>query len=507
MNYFKFGSGLLFVSIIACGHSVSVAEAVATVRFTSGLVTATANSQPSHPISKDDDIQNASRIDTAANGRVQMRFTDGGLVSLMPDSTFSVDDYAYEEGSDDGSLVFGLLRGGLRTMTGAIGKTRHEGYQLDTPVATLGIRGTQFTVVLNPPGTMRVHVGEGKVVITNSSGTLEVPAGRNAVVSLGSAPAFTEQGPMYMATAPAGDRLIPKGVVSHDLLIGPPLTELDLLTTIDDFEPSLVSMVPIVPVPTDPGSAGPGPLPPGPVGPPATSVLPDGPGYAIAGALYSSITGPGTWRQNMPGSGLTAQFDHATGGLLSLGDFPSLPVVSPGEFQTAHVVTRGALSWGDFTNGSGTIDGISVSMAGGGQYMPYVVGLAADNLPQTGMLNYSLDGATAVRDMQGGALTDAMLERFNLGLDLGNLTYTLDMRLSTHDFGTYNAVSSGGAWTGSPHGFQFNDSAVTNADACGYGCQLEVEGFLAGSGGAQAGVGYLLIDNDNAFMGAAGLKQ
>ncbi|KAA0910713.1 FecR domain-containing protein [Pusillimonas sp. ANT_WB101] len=525
MNYFKFGRGLLFAGLMVFGTNVSVAETVASVRFASGLVTATAVSQPARTLAKDDGIENGSRIETAANGRVQMRFTDGGLVSLMPDSTFSVDDYAYQEGADDGSLVFGLLRGGLRTMTGAIGKTRHEGYQLNTPVATLGIRGTQFTVVLNPPDTLRVHVGEGKVVITNASGTLEVPAGRNAVVTLGSAPEFTEQGPMYRATAPMGDRLVATGVVRHDVLIGPPLTDQDILRSIDDFKPlppespsvnpapvepgpiapTPIDPIPVDPTPIDPTPIDPTPIDPGPVGPPPSAFLSDGPGYTAAGALYSTSTGPGTWQQGMSGSGLTAEFDPATGGLLSLGDFPSLPVVSPGEFETSHVVTRGALSWGDFSYGSGTIAGNSVSMVDGGQYMPYVVGLAADNIPTTGTLYYSLDGATSVRGMQGEPLAEALLEQFDLGLNLSNQTYTLDMRLNTSDFGIYNAVSNGGSWTGSPNGFRFDDSVVSNADGCSYGCRLEVEGFVAGHNATQAGVGYLLIDNDHAFIGAAGL--
>lgn len=167
----------LLVCMAAPG--MAAAEIAAKVDFVSGLVTASASGRDTRDLAKDDDIDSGDQIDTAENGRIQMRFTDGGLVSLMPQSTFAVNDYQQEGLSpEDGSLVFALVRGGMRTLTGTIGDARHDRYRVDTPVATLGIRGTEYVAVLNPPNTLRVHVGRGKVVITNYAGTLEVPAGR-----------------------------------------------------------------------------------------------------------------------------------------------------------------------------------------------------------------------------------------------------------------------------------------------------------------------------------------
>src|SRR3546814_8969690 len=131
-------------------------EVAANVHFVSWLVTATASGHAERELAKRSEIYGADQIETAYNGRVQMRFTDGGLVSLMPDTTFTVEEYRLGAGAgDEGSLVFSLLRGGLRTVTGAIGKANHDGYQLKTPVGTLGIRGTEFIAVIGPPGTLR----------------------------------------------------------------------------------------------------------------------------------------------------------------------------------------------------------------------------------------------------------------------------------------------------------------------------------------------------------------
>ena len=78
---------------------------------------------------------------------------DGGLVALRPDTKLKVDTYVFN-GQEDGSEnpVFSLLKGGLRAITGIIGKRNKERYNLRTPTSTIGIRGTDHEpfVVLPP---------------------------------------------------------------------------------------------------------------------------------------------------------------------------------------------------------------------------------------------------------------------------------------------------------------------------------------------------------------------
>ena len=78
-----------------------------------------------------------------AKGRVQIRFADGAYVSVHPDTTLRVDEYSYAVGqADEARSIMSLLRGGLRTVTGLIGRRRMEAWKLETPVASIGIRGT-----------------------------------------------------------------------------------------------------------------------------------------------------------------------------------------------------------------------------------------------------------------------------------------------------------------------------------------------------------------------------
>lgn len=528
---------LTLLSVLLLSQNVVQAEVVGRVGFVSGLVTASGSGKSAQELSKDHTIEKGQRIDTAIDGRIQMRFTDGGLVSLMPESTFSVDDYLYaDKAQDKGTLVFSMLRGGLRTITGTIGKTRHENYQLNTPVATLGIRGTEYIAVLNPPNTLRVHVGRGKVVLTNNHGALEVPAGRNAVVTLGTAPEFSEQEPLYLATRPGGALLAASGAVRQDPFLTVPLQDLDTpdITVISVYEivqaptapaadpgadiPPPVDPAPLPPVVNpDPGPpvVDPGAIPPivVPEVPPVTGpvLLQDGPGYSMAGVSTAGLVDPPyPWSASQFPDGLTAAFDTTTGALLSLGGTSSpIIIVSQGEFHVVNVETVGALSWGEFTDGNGFLNNIQESATASG-YLPYVVGLTPDAVP-TGMLNYTLEGATAVRDMYGN---QGQLHQFNLGIDVGaqNPSYTLDMNFSGPNIGSYSVVNSAGAITGDQNGFalQADPGSIFNAAGpCSNDCSLSVSGFLAGQNAKQAGVTFVLEDigPENLFYGAAGLVR
>lgn len=162
------------------------------------------------PLTRGDELRPGDIIITGDNGRVQIRFSDGSLVSLQPRSRFRIDVYRFDKDSQRG--FFSLLHGSLRTITGLIGKGNPNDYLMRTPTATIGVRGTDFLVehtICNPvcsPGArqgMQVHVSEGRVVVTNTTGSIEVPAGKGVFVG---AP---DQLPVADDRIPAGEALPP----------------------------------------------------------------------------------------------------------------------------------------------------------------------------------------------------------------------------------------------------------------------------------------------------------
>jgi hypothetical protein len=131
-------------------------------------------------VQKGDALAPGDLVQTA-EGRVQIRFSDGGIVDLAPQSAFRVDSYRFD-GAEDGSerKFMTLVKGLLRTISGAIGHAHQETYRLDTPVASIGIRGTGYTANLS--AGLTVEVGEGAVEVSNRAGALQIQRGQAGYV-------------------------------------------------------------------------------------------------------------------------------------------------------------------------------------------------------------------------------------------------------------------------------------------------------------------------------------
>ncbi|MFT0532690.1 FecR domain-containing protein [Castellaniella hirudinis] len=266
------------------------ADVAAMADFIQGQVSAAQADQPARALVAGGEVYAHDRVRTGPDSRAQLLFTDGGLVALMPDTDFSVQEYQLADDGAGGSLVFNLLQGGLRTMTGAIGKADHAAYALKTPVGTLGIRGTEFTARLDPPGILQVHVGRGGVVLTNSYGQLNLPAGASGFMTRDQAPGRTpDGGPVSLGPASLGaddpnapDPAAPAGLPAVDLPLPPPQ---DWGVPVNDTPPDPAAPTlqppapdpnPPLPTPEPPAPEPPAPEPPAPE-PPTPEPVPQPP--------------------------------------------------------------------------------------------------------------------------------------------------------------------------------------------------------------------------------------
>src|SRR3954451_20343287 len=142
------------------------AAPAARVEFVMGDPTAVNAVGRERALRKGDSVDSGDMVNTRT-GRAQLRFSDGAYVSLQPDTQFRIDDYRYN-GKSDGSErgFFSLLKGGMRTITGLVGRMHKRNYQVSTTVATIGIRGTEYTLSMN--GGLRGSVGEGEIQVCNT---------------------------------------------------------------------------------------------------------------------------------------------------------------------------------------------------------------------------------------------------------------------------------------------------------------------------------------------------
>ena len=90
------------------------------------------------------EVQRGDTLSTQRDSYAQVRFSDGSLATLRPNTTLRIDEYQFNSAApqSDG-LVMRLLKGGLRSVTGLIGKRgNQDAYKIQTSTATIGIRGS-----------------------------------------------------------------------------------------------------------------------------------------------------------------------------------------------------------------------------------------------------------------------------------------------------------------------------------------------------------------------------
>ncbi|WP_370298124.1 FecR domain-containing protein [Pontibacterium sp.] len=101
----------------------------------------------SRDLKRDDLVYEKERLVTGVRGRLHIRFNDGSSINMKPESNLQLSRYQFEEKKpEQGQAVFQLMRGGLRTISGKIGKSNPDNYRFQTVLATIGIRGTEYEV-------------------------------------------------------------------------------------------------------------------------------------------------------------------------------------------------------------------------------------------------------------------------------------------------------------------------------------------------------------------------
>lgn len=154
-------------------------DAIGRVIRTAGVVNAIDTAGAERPLARGSEVFMNEIIVTGPRGSTQLRLTDGAVISLEADSEFSVDDYEFDgAGGAADSVIMTMARGTMRTLTGAIGDDPADTYTLNTPFASIGVRGTEYGVVVDNNGRVRVIVFDGSISVAPvAPGTIPVIVG------------------------------------------------------------------------------------------------------------------------------------------------------------------------------------------------------------------------------------------------------------------------------------------------------------------------------------------
>src|SRR5687767_1613529 len=193
---FRLNRSGVMLAVLSAAFASQASAAAGRAEFTIGGVTV-ARGGVERPLARGTELDNGDVVRTNS-GRAQIRFTDGSYVSLQPNTEFGIREYRYEnktDGSERG--FFGLLKGAMRTVTGAIGRVNRDRYQISTPTATVGIRGTGGVIQVQDDGSTLIIGTSGIWSLTNPAGSVDVPAGTSAL-----APTDPNQPPQESTEAP-----------------------------------------------------------------------------------------------------------------------------------------------------------------------------------------------------------------------------------------------------------------------------------------------------------------
>jgi hypothetical protein len=211
-----------FVALVALPVAQQARAAGAgEVTHISGAVVARKADGQSRILAVKSEVAEGDVIATADNSYARVKFSDGTDAVLRPATQVKIDQFKFEEQRpQQDNVVLSLLKGGMRAVTGLLGKRNPSSFRVGTPSATIGIRGTTFHAEVVPPGGganlapgLYVQVLDGVINLSNKGGSQNFSAGQ-----FGFTPNFNQ--PPVVLPANPGIQFTPPPAFSAPPLVG-----------------------------------------------------------------------------------------------------------------------------------------------------------------------------------------------------------------------------------------------------------------------------------------------
>jgi len=156
---------LLHPSVHAVEYSAGGAIAGRVV-FISGQVSTQNPAIPARTLENGAPVYVGDHIQTQSDSYLHLRMVDKALVALRPTSSLTIEVYEYNASHPEASRIrLDLQHGTSRAVTGKGGQAAKHQYRFNTPLAAIGLRGTDYTVIADPEKT-RVSVMQGGVIVS-----------------------------------------------------------------------------------------------------------------------------------------------------------------------------------------------------------------------------------------------------------------------------------------------------------------------------------------------------
>jgi hypothetical protein len=454
---------LLVLLVAACLPAVAGANNAGSVDFASGNVMVVYSNGNRETLTKGMQLSVSDTVRTGWRGMAHIRFTDGGYVSVQKNSVFRIDEYEYNDPAQASPVAtkntnkgfFSLLSGGFRAITGFLGA---ENYQIRTPVATIGIRGTKYFAELGR--SLTFNVADGAIEVCNTAGCQFFRENEFGYIE-NNASLITRLRDMGLDVVVSEEKGSTIETVERDEAFTFKITEV----VNDDGEPIVLAAT----------------------GPSCSN--------ANCVAAFGWVDSIGNYNVTNT-TGLTGTFENSA--LISHdGGNRGMVADAVGSATAQSAGSTPDIAWGRWTGGT-TSAGFSA--------VHYVVGTPTPNVNSlTGARSFSVSGfTTPTTTISGlGAFNGVS---GNLNADFTNAAVTLDFtvdyanadyRLSAASFSPL-FISPDGAFAGSVSVAGGLPSAGSAANSCDFGgCTGAISGFFAGANASNAGLTYH-VDGFNA---------
>jgi len=165
---------------------------VGSVAETAGSVIAVDRRKVSRKLVAGDPVYLGDKIITGEDGFVRLRMIDEAVLDLRCFSIMVIEEYALN--TTNRRSILNLLQGSLKKVTGQIGKMTEDVYELKTPIASIGVRGTEYALrvfqskgcggTIDADDGFYLEVIKGLVDVHNEAGREVFAKGETAYVPL-----------------------------------------------------------------------------------------------------------------------------------------------------------------------------------------------------------------------------------------------------------------------------------------------------------------------------------
>jgi hypothetical protein len=466
-------------------------------------------------------VQSGDTIRVGAASNAQVRMSDESIVGLRSGSVFRIDEYAFS-GKSDGSekSLFSLLKGGMRTITGLIGRTHSiQRYAVRTQTATIGIRGTHYTLVecANDcaPGVQNGTYGgvtDGRIGVQNQSG--ERQFGANEFFHVADANAVPQSliaPPPFLFDRLEGQQRS-SGQKGNETSANMAQSGLNAESRPSDV-PAAPAPEPFVVTEKKNEEGTPEVVPPPPPPPVVTTpakkfdgAYPTGTNLGFMSAEFQPSSGSHN-AHNAIGSGTSITVDAA--GITAVKSGGS-PAYDRGTAKSMNYgADSGVIAWDRWADGQAVLYGWGNQTLTAEQGFHIIVGDPTVSLPLEGTFTYGLIGATTPTEARSGAQSGWSVTGGSLNVNFTTASLTGNMGLGLNrstDQGSFNMALSGSATN-----FASLTTSVTKTGGsttlCATACAGSGTVMFAGTQASHAGVIYEFNTGSYAVQGAAAFKR